>query len=61
MPAEAWAKWLFYHADADRDGRLTAAEVMTAYRRHLTGVDRDFDGLMNTREIVEAFAGMPVP
>jgi Ca2+-binding EF-hand superfamily protein len=58
---ERWAKWVFKLADADKDGRVGAEELMAAFRRHLAGVDRDYDGMVNGREIVEAFAGAGLP
>jgi hypothetical protein len=58
---ERWAQWLIKLADQNGDGRLDASELLATYRRHLPGVDHDHDGLMNGREILEAFAGAGLP
>jgi hypothetical protein len=59
--ATAWAAWLFHVADANHDGHLSRDEMMAAFRRHLSGVDHDVDGLMDGREIVESFVGIGPP
>jgi hypothetical protein len=57
----AWAKWLIHLADANHDGRVGAEEIVGAYRRLLAGSEKDFDGLMGGRELVEALSGAGVP
>jgi hypothetical protein len=59
--AEAWANWVMRVADASGDGKVTGEEIMIAFRRHLAGSDRDHDGVMGGREIVDAFGGTGVP
>jgi Ca2+-binding EF-hand superfamily protein len=59
--AENWAKWLFRVADANHDGRLDAKEIQTAYHTLLSGADKDFDGMMGGREMIEALSGIGPP
>jgi spore coat protein CotH/Ca2+-binding EF-hand superfamily protein len=59
--AESWTKWLFKIVDADHDGKITPAELTTAYHRHLKGADMDFDSEMGGREMVEAMSGTGAP
>jgi hypothetical protein len=61
VPAKAWADWLFVIADANKDSRVSAEEMLAAYRRFQSGSDRDRDGLMDGRDLLEALgtAGAP--
>jgi hypothetical protein len=59
--AENWAKWLCRVADANHDGRLDAKEIQAAYHSLLSGADKDFDGMMGGREMIEALSGIGPP
>jgi hypothetical protein len=60
-PAAAWADWLFSRADGNKDGRLDATELLTAYRAQLATEDRDGDGMFGGRELIETLAGARAP
>jgi len=60
-PAASWADWLFSRADANKDGRLDATELLTAYRAQLATEDRDGDGMFGGRELIEALSGARAP
>lgn len=60
-PAGAWADWLFGRADVNKDGRLNAAEILAAYQKILSGEDRDGDGMLDGRELLETLAGGRAP
>jgi hypothetical protein len=60
-PADAWAKWVFRVADLNGDKQVMGEEVVRAWRRMLGGSDRDYDGVMGGRELVESLAGAGVP
>jgi hypothetical protein len=60
-PAAAWADWLFGRADANKDGRLNAAKMLAAYQKLLSGEDRDGDGMLDGRELLETLAGGRAP
>jgi spore coat protein CotH len=59
--AEAWAKWLFHIADSNHDGKITAAKILAAWKRLLASADRDYDGMMGGRELVETLSGTGPP
>jgi spore coat protein H len=61
VPATAWADWLFVIADANHDGRVSADEMLAAYRRYQSGSDRDRDGLMDGRDLLEALGAAGAP
>ena len=61
VPAKAWADWLFVIADANNDGRVSPEEMLAAYRRFQSGSDRDRDGLMDGRDLLEALGGAGAP
>lgn len=61
VPAKAWADWLFAIADANNDGRVSAQEMLEAYRRFQSGSDRDRDGLMDGRDLIEALGAAGAP
>jgi hypothetical protein len=61
VPAKAWADWLFAIADANNDGRVSAEEMFAAYRRFQSGSDRDRDGLMDGRDLLEALGAAGAP
>jgi spore coat protein H len=60
-PAAAWADWLFRVADANKDGRLDSAEILAGYHKLLAGEDRDGDGMLDGRELLETLAGSRAP
>jgi Ca2+-binding EF-hand superfamily protein len=60
-PAAAWAEWLFRIADTNKDGRLDDAEMLAAYHKLLAGEDRDGDGMLDGRELLETLAGSRAP
>ena len=59
--AENWAKWLFRIVDANHDGRIDAKEIQAAYHSLLAGADKDYDGMMGGREMIEALSGIGPP
>ena len=61
VPPKAWADWLFAIADENKDGQVNAQEMLAAYRRFQSGSDRDRDGMMDGRDLLEAMgaAGSP--
>ena len=61
VPASAWADWLFVIADENKDGRVSAQEMLAAYRRFQSGSNADRDSLMDGRDLLEAMgvAGAP--
>jgi hypothetical protein len=61
VKADAWATWMIALADADKDGRVSAAEMVAAFHRFQGQSDRDHDGLMDGRELIESLgvAGAP--
>jgi spore coat protein H len=61
VPAKAWADWLFAIADGNKDGRVSAAEMLAAYKRFQASGDTDRDGLMDGRELVEQMGGAGAP
>jgi spore coat protein H len=61
VPASAWADWLFAIADVNKAGRVNADEMLAAYRRFQSGSDRDFDGLMDGRDLIEALGAAGAP
>jgi hypothetical protein len=61
VPAGAWADWLFVIADANNDGRVSPEEMLAAYRRLQIGSDRDRDGLMDGRDLLEALGAAGAP
>jgi len=61
VPAKAWADWLFVIADANKDSRLSPEEMLAAYRRFQSGSDRDRDGLMDGRDLLEAMGAAGAP
>jgi hypothetical protein len=60
-PAAAWADWLMGRADFNKDGKVDAAEMLAAYRKTLGGEDRDGDGMLDGRELLETLAGGRAP
>jgi spore coat protein H len=60
-PATAWANWLFGRADANKDGQLNSVEMLAAYQKFLGGEDRDGDGMLDGRELLETLAGGRAP
>lgn len=61
VPARAWADWLFTIADENKDGRVSPEEMLAAYRRFQSGSDRDRDGLMDGRDLLEALGAAGAP
>jgi hypothetical protein len=61
VPAKAWADWLFAIADANNDGRVSAQEMFATYRRFQSDSDRDRDGLMDGRDLLEALGAAGAP
>jgi hypothetical protein len=61
VPAQAWADWLFVTADENKDSRVTPEEMLAAYRRLQSGSDRDRDGLMDGRDLLEALGAAGAP
>jgi hypothetical protein len=61
VPAKAWADWLFAIADENKDGRVSAEEMFAAYHRFQGGSDRDRDGLMDGRDLIEALGAAGAP
>jgi hypothetical protein len=61
VPAKAWADWLFGIADANNDGWVSAQEMFATYRRFQSGFDRDRDGLMDGRDMLEALGAAGAP
>jgi hypothetical protein len=59
--AEAWSDWLFRTADANKDGKLDAGELLALYRRKLPGEDRDGDNMLDGRELLETLCGARAP
>jgi len=60
-PSAAWADWLIGRADLNKDGRIDPAEMLAAYRKLLGGEDRDGDGMLDQRELLESLAGGRAP
>jgi spore coat protein H len=61
IPAKAWSDWLFSIADANKDERVTAAEMFAAYHRLQSSSDADRDGRMDGRDMIEALIGAGCP
>jgi spore coat protein H len=61
VPANAWADWLFAIADTKNTGRVSAQEMLAAYRRYQSGSDADRDGLMDGRDLLEALGAAGAP
>ena len=61
VPAKAWADWLFSIADTNNDGRVSAQEMVAAYHRFQSESDRDRDGLMDGRDLLEALGAAGAP
>lgn len=61
VSAKAWTDWLFTIADANNDGRVSPEEMLAAYRRFQSGSDRDRDGLMDGRDLLEALGAAGAP
>jgi hypothetical protein len=59
--ASAWTDWLFHNADANKDNHLNSTELLTLYRRKLSGEDRDGDDMLDGRELIETLAGARAP
>ena len=59
--AKAWCEWLFKQADANRDARLSPAELSTWFTKLRTRSDRDYDGQMAGRELLEALLSERCP
>jgi spore coat protein H len=61
VPAKTWADWMIAIADANKDGRVSAPELLAVYRRFQPSGDTDRDGMMDGRELVEQMgvAGAP--
>lgn len=59
--SNAWALWLVKQADENRDARLTAAEINGYFVKMRTRCDRDHDGQMGGRELVEALNSAKCP
>jgi hypothetical protein len=61
VAAKDWAQWLFTIADANKDNRLTADELLATYRHHQPGSDPDRDQMMDGRELLEALQSARAP
>jgi hypothetical protein len=61
VPAKAWADWLFAIADENKDSRVGPEEMLSTYRRFQSGSDRDRDGLMDGRDLLEALGASGAP
>ena len=61
VPAKAWADWLLAIADANKDGRVTAQELFATYHRFQSESDRDRDGMMDGRDLLEALGAAGAP
>ena len=60
-PAKAWAAWIVAVADANKDGHVSAAELLAAYQRWQKSNDADRDGMMDGRELVEQMGSAGAP
>jgi hypothetical protein len=61
VPAKAWAGWIIAIADANKDGHVSAAELLAAYQRWQKSNDADRDGMMDGRELVEQLGSAGAP
>lgn len=59
--SRAWADWLVRQADQDGDAHLTADEIAACFVRLRTRSDRDHDGQLAGRELVEALTSAKCP
>ena len=60
-PATAWADYLFRLADKDKRGAVDALQLLAAFRTILANEDRDHDGLLDLRELIETLSGSRAP
>jgi hypothetical protein len=61
VPAKAWGEWVMSVADANRDGRVTAVEMVAVYERYQREGDFDRDGRMDLRELLEQLGPANAP
>jgi spore coat protein H len=61
VAAKAWAGWIVAIADANRDGHVSAGELLSAYQRWQKSNDADRDGMMDGRELVEQMGSAGAP
>lgn len=59
--ARQWASWIIKMADRNKDGQVDEAELIRAYRHLLSSSDRDFDGQLGGREMIEGIGGFGPP
>jgi hypothetical protein len=59
--ASLWASAIFRDADTDRDGRVTLAELTDLVGRQMCLADRDQDGALDEREIIEGLDLLAAP
>src|SRR5258706_10740858 len=59
--AALWAKAIVRDADIDRDGKITLAELTDLVDRLFCLADRDQDGRLDEREIIEALDMLAAP
>jgi hypothetical protein len=61
VPAAAWSDWLLAVADPNKDGRVNAEEMFATYHRFQIDSDRDRDGRMDGRDLIEALEAAGAP
>lgn len=61
VSSDAWAQWLIKQADENRDARLTISEITAYFVKMRARCDRDHDGQMAGRELVEALNSAQCP
>jgi spore coat protein H len=59
--AGMWASAVFRDADTDHDGKLTLGELTDLVQRLICLADRDLDGVLDEREIIEALDMLAAP